>query len=122
MPSLAHAVVSTSLALLLTGCGDEETEIPADAVAEAGDIAGSGADAALRLAPADVEILASQANVERDVLGSVASSLTEEEVWVRSMEGVLTIYDEAPEGVAPTLVDVACRAAATTIHTDDQLH
>jgi hypothetical protein len=122
MPTLARAVIPASVAILLWGCGDEATEIPADAVSEASDIVGSGAQDALPLAPAETETLATRADVERDVLGSVASSLAEEDVWTRSLEGVQTIYDDAPEGVAPTLVDVACKAVATNIHTDYQLH
>ena len=122
MPTRARAVIATLLALLLWGCGDEATEIPADAVSEAGDIVGSSDHDALPLAPADIERLATQANVKRDVLESAALSLAEGDVWTQSMEGVQTIYDDAPEGVAPTLIDVACKAVATNIHTDYQLH
>ncbi|WP_243060117.1 hypothetical protein [Nocardioides sp. SR21] len=122
MPTRARAVIVTLLALLAGGCGDEETAIPADAVSEASGIVGSSADDALTLAPADIERLATQANVKQDVLESVASTLAEGDVWTQSMSGVRTIYDDAPEGVPSTLVDVACKAVATNIHTDYQLH
>ncbi|WP_345524692.1 hypothetical protein [Nocardioides endophyticus] len=121
---MAYAISSAaSLALLLCGCGDDEgTEIPADAVSEVSGIAGGSADDPLLLTPADVERLATLANVEPDVLKSVGSSLAEQDVWQQSMDGVRAIYDDAPEGVEPTLVDVACQAIAGSIHTDYQLH
>ncbi len=68
MPTLARAVIATLPALLLWGCGDEATEIAGDAVSEASDIVASSAHDALPLAPADIERLATLANVERDVL------------------------------------------------------
>jgi hypothetical protein len=122
MSMLARVVMPTLLALVLLGCGEEATEIPADAVSEASNIVGGRANGALPLAPADIERLATQANVEQDVLESVASSLAKEDVWMQSMQGVQTIHDDTPEGIAPTLVDVACKAGATNIHTDYQLH
>jgi hypothetical protein len=118
----ARAVIPTLLSLLLWGCDDEATEIPADAVSEASDITGSSAHDALPLASPDIERLASLANVDRDILESVSSSLAERDVWVQSMDGVQTIYDDAPEGIGSTLVDVACQAVTAGIYTDYQLH
>lgn len=86
------------------------------------DIAGISDADPLPLTPADVERLATLANVEPDVLESVASSLAEQDVWKQSMDGVRAIYDDTPEEVESTLVDVACQAIAGTIHTDYQLH
>ena len=120
MPTLARAVIATVLALLLWGCGDEAAEIPADAVSEASEVVGGEDHDALPLGPADIERLATQANVERDVIESTASLLAESDVWMQSMDGVQTIYDEAPEGVEPALVDVACNAMS--IYTEYQLH
>lgn len=122
MPRLARTATSASLALLLWGCGDDTTQISAEAVSEASDLMDGERREALTLAPTDVERLAALAGVEQDVLTSVASSLTASDVWTRSMAGVQTIYDEAPEGVESPLVDVACTATAGKIHTDLQLH
>jgi hypothetical protein len=121
---MACAISSAAcLALLLGGCGDDEgTEIPADAVSEVSDIAGTSAHGPLPLTPAEVERLATLANVDPDVLESVGSSLAEREAWQQSMDGVRAIYDDAPAGVESTLVDIACQALAGTIHTDYQLH
>jgi hypothetical protein len=115
--------LAASLALLLGGCGDDKgAEIPANAVSEVIDIAGSRADEPILLTAADVERLATLANVEPDVLESVSASLADQEVWERSMDGVRAIYDDTPEGVESTLVEVARRAIAGTIHTAYQLH
>jgi hypothetical protein len=122
MPTLARAVITAMLGVLLSGCGDETTEIPADAVSEVRDLMGSNGEEALTLAPTEVERLAALSNVEPDALTSMASSLTESDVWTQSMAGVQTIYDEAPEGVEPALVDVACTAMMGEIHTELQLH
>jgi hypothetical protein len=120
--TLAEAVIAASLAFLLGSCGDEATTIPAAAVSEASDIVGGGGPGALPLTPTDIERLATLANVERDVLESTASSLTESDVWTQSMDGVQTIYEEAPDGVRPTLVDVACSATTGSVYTEYQLH
>ena len=122
MRTFARAVIAALLALLLAGCGDDAAVIPAEAVSEASDIVGSSAHDALPLTPADVERLATLANVERDVLESLASSVANSEVWTQAMDGVQTIYDKAPEGVKATLVDVACEAVTGGIYTDVQLH
>jgi hypothetical protein len=121
MPGVA-TLLAVLLGTLLAACGDEATEIPADAVSEASGVMGGSADDALPLAPADIERLASQSNVERDVVESVGSSLVDRDVWAQSMDGVRAIYDEVPAGVESTLVDVACTAGLGTVQTDYQLH
>jgi hypothetical protein len=115
------AAVAGSLALV-SGCGPGATEIPAGAVAEVSGVAGGTAHDALPLAAADVSRLAGLAGVEPDVLETVASSLDESEVWASALTGVRTIYDDAPDGVESTLVEIACQALDGRIHTDVQLH
>jgi hypothetical protein len=114
--------VAALLALVLGGCSDEGTKIPAEAVSEASGIVGSSAHDALALGPADVERLATIADVEPEVIESTASALGDSAVWTQSMDGVRTIYDEAPEGVESTLTDVVCSAQAGRVYTDHQLH
>jgi hypothetical protein len=122
--ALKRVLVATLPALLLAGCGDEPIAIPSGALSEVHDITGSSSPAASpsALASAEVDRLGAMANVEEDVLASVAPSLTEHDIWTRAMDGLRTIYEEAPEGVHTALVDVACEASTGRVYTDLQLH